>query len=175
MRKFLFVAMLLTMGAETAAAQCWGPVCWRGDRHRDRDRQPASVIEFGVRGGYDFGQDGGTAGAQLRIPLIPQLAIVPSGDVFFDDSPTEWQLNADVALRPRMLGGVYGGAGAAFVEHDFTGTGEDQTEVGYNLFVGLDGGRMLASRLRPFVEARWTGVEDYDPFRLVAGFNVPLR
>jgi len=26
----------------------------------------------------------------------------------------------------------------------------------------------------PFVEGRWTSVDDYDAFRLVAGFNVPI-
>jgi hypothetical protein len=175
MRTLLCLAVLATMGAETLNAQCWGPICWDDDRrHRDRGRDRAGPVAFGVRGGYDFGDDTGMAGAQLRIPIIPQLALVPSGDVFFDDSPTEWQLNADVAARPRALGGVYGGGGAAFVNRDFAATGDNETEVGYNLFIGMDGGPALDARLRPFVEARWTAVDDYDPFRLVAGFNVPL-
>lgn len=174
MRILLCLVALVTIGADTLSAQCWGPICWDdGRRHRDRHR--TGPVEFGVRGGYDFGDDGGLAGAQVRIPIIPQLALVPSGDVFFDDSPTEWQINADLAVRPRTLGGLYGGGGAAFVNRDFTADGGDETDVGYNLFVGLQGGRVLDTRLRPYVEARWTGVEDYEPFRLVAGFNVPLR
>lgn len=173
MRAIICLTMLLVMGAGSLDAQCRGSRCRDDDRHRTMLR--AGPPEFGVRAGYDFGDDGAMAGAQLRIPVIPQLALMPSGDVFFDESATEWQLNIDLAVRPRVLGGIYGGAGAAFVDRRFAPGAELETQVGYNLFAGLDGRSVLDTRLTPYVEARWTGVEDYHPFRLVVGGNVPLR
>lgn len=173
MKAILCLAMMLVMGAETLDAQCRGSRCRDRDRHRSW--QPAGPPELGVRGGYDFGDDTPMAGFQVRIPIIRQLFLLPSADVFFDDSPSEWQANLDLALRPVSLGGVYGGAGVAFLDRDFTASGERETQVGYNLFAGLDGGRVLDTRLRPYVEARWSGVDDYHPFRLVVGGNVPLR
>lgn len=134
---------------------------------------PWTPVEFGVRGGFDFDADVGSAGAQLRIPIFAPLQLAPSGDVFFDDAPTEWQLNADLLIRPVGLGGLYGGAGAAFVNLD-QGQTDDETEVGLNVIVGLDGGTVWFTTVRPFVEARWTYVDDLDPFRLVAGINVPV-
>lgn len=156
---------------------------WVVVHDRSASRSPWEAAQFGVRGGYDFEEDVGSAGAQLRIPVVPQLLLVPSADVFFGDGGdegggAEWQLNGDLALRPAELGGVYGGMGVAFLNRDGVededGEDDDGTEVGYNLFLGLESGRVGGTRLRPFVEARWTGVDDYTPFRLTAGFNVPI-
>lgn len=147
----------------------------RRDRDEDRDRQRGGGgVEFGVRGGYDFEEDTGLAGAQLRVPLAYQLLVSPSFDVFFEDSRTEWQANADLVLRPAGLAGVYGGIGAAFLNGDFDGSGDGETEAGFNVLLGLDGGRVGGSTVRPFAEGRWTNVEDYDAFRLALGFNVPV-
>ncbi|HEX8431361.1 MAG TPA: hypothetical protein VF625_08745 [Longimicrobium sp.] len=186
-RSLGILVALLVMSAGEAAAQtrCY---VWRDgrrvecnsrerDRERDRDharrvfREP---VQFGVRGGFDFEEEVGSAGAQIRIPVAQPILLAPSADVFFDESDTQWQINADVLLRPVQLGGVYGGVGAAFVNGDFDGDGDNGTETGLNLLVGLDGGRIATTTLRPFVEARWTNVDDYDAFRLVAGFNVPI-
>ena len=147
-------------------------------RRASPSSSPLGALEFGVRGGYDFDQDVPSAGAQLRIPIFRPLYLVPSGDVFFDDSATEWQLNADLLIRPVGLAGLYGGAGAAFVNSQLfdadAANDDDETEVGLNVVVGLDGGRIWYTTVRPFVEARWTTVEDIQPFRLVAGINVPV-
>jgi hypothetical protein len=170
MRILICLTMLTVLGAGTLDAQRRGD---RNERHGGwSDVGPA---QFGIRGGYDFGESTGVAGAQVRIPIIRQLFLAPSGDVFFDESATEWQLNADLAARPAAFGGIYAGAGAAFMKRDEGIGGDDEVEVGYNLFAGIDGGSILDTRLIPFVEARWTGVDDYDPFRLMVGFNVPLR
>jgi len=157
---------------------------WAIVHDRSPSRSPWEAAQFGVRGGYDFEEDVGSAGAQLRIPLVPQLLLVPSADVFFGDGDdeggaAEWQLNGDLVLRPAGLGGLYGGVGVAFLNRDGVENGDDEdddggTEVGYNLLVGLESGRIGGTSLRPFVEARWTAVDDYQPFRLVAGFNVPI-
>jgi hypothetical protein len=183
---FLFVASLLGV-QQLEAQRCRVyrngrvTVCDR-DRDRDRDRHRASrsdrgPIEFGVRGGYDFEEDNGLAGAQLRLPIVRPVAIVPSFDVFFDDADvgdTQWQLNGDLMIRPTGFAGLYGGAGVAFLNADFELTGDAETEVGYNLFAGLEGNWLRETSIRPFVEARWTSVEEYDAFRLNVGFNVPV-
>ena len=188
-----FLLTLLLLGAQGLDAQCRDSRgrrdrdCRDRDRDRDRDRSRVVVVhrsssptavQFGVRGGFDFRDEVGSGGAQFRIPLVPQVALSPSADVFFGDGGPDWQLNADLLFRPHVLAGVYGGLGVAFVnrEHDrfAPDEGDDETEVGVNLVGGLEGGRISGSTLRPFVELRWTAVEDYSPFRLVAGFNVPV-
>ncbi|HEX2094739.1 MAG TPA: hypothetical protein VHG28_20210 [Longimicrobiaceae bacterium] len=180
--------LLLLLGAQSLEAQCSR---LSGRRYREcRERMERSnrsrsftvePVQFGVRGGYDFEEDVGLAGAQIRIPLAPQIAVSPSADVFFGDDEdgdgTEWQLNADLLVRPYALGGLYGGIGVAFMNRDFDPDDFDEdseTEVGYNLLVGIESGPLSGSTLRPFAEARWTGIDDYIPFRLVAGFNVPI-
>ncbi|HEX2189515.1 MAG TPA: hypothetical protein VHG51_11485 [Longimicrobiaceae bacterium] len=184
-RSLVCLALLALAGPQVLEAQ---ECRTRGNRTECRDRSRSWVVvtdrspsrweaaRFGVRGGYDFEEGVGSAGAQLRIPVVPQLLLVPSADVFFDDGPSEWQLNADLMLRPDDLAGLYGGVGAALLSRDDPDEPGDETdtEVGYNLFVGLESGRVRGTSLRPFVEARWTGVDDYVPFRLVAGFNVPI-
>ncbi|HEX6925676.1 MAG TPA: hypothetical protein VF167_09600 [Longimicrobiaceae bacterium] len=172
MRAIFCLALMLVMGADLLEAQ------WRRRiREPERSGRGEAPVEFGVRGGYDFDAEVGSAGAQLRIPLVRQLLVVPSGDVFFaeEDEGTSWQLNADLVVRPDELGGFYGGAGAAFLRADFDADDEREVEAGYNLFVGLEGGRLLSTRVRPFAEARWSSVEDLEPFRLVAGINTPVR
>lgn len=175
MRILICVMMLSMTGVELLDAQCRGSRCRHRDRVEVRHSDRPGPAQFGIRGGYDFGDDTGTAGAQVRVPLIRQLLLIPSADVFFDDTATEWQLNADFAVRPATFGGVYAGAGAAFLERDFGFPDDDDVQVGWNVLLGLDGRRVLDTRLAPFVEGRWTGVQGYRPFRLVAGVNVPLR
>ena len=157
------------------------------ERRRERERERAQEharnqrlfgwfepAQFGIRGGYDFEEDAGMAGAQFRIPVAHYLAFAPSADVFFGDAGNDWQINADALVRPPALGGLYGGFGAAFLNREFDVLGEDETEVGLNLILGLESGRIRNTSVRPFVEGRWTTVEDYDAFRLVAGINVPI-
>ncbi|MFL5386560.1 MAG: hypothetical protein ACJ8GN_28925 [Longimicrobiaceae bacterium] len=180
---------LMVMGAVRAEAQeCRRyvggrvVVCDR-DRDRDRDREhryrrhgwDRGPVEFGIRGGYDFEDDQGSAGAQIRLPLVRQFAVAPSFDVFFgDDGNAEWQFNFDGLIRPRALGGVYLGGGAAVLRREFDVLDGEETKVGWNLLAGIEGGRVGGSVLRPFAEGRWTGVDDFTGFRLVAGFNVPI-
>ena len=172
MRTVLCLAVLLSMAAGSAEAQRRGRSNWEGFFGRG-----GPSVEFGVRGGHDFDAEVGSAGAQVRIPLIRQLLLVPSGDVFFADEGegTDWQLNADLLARPDELGGLYGGIGAAFLRTDFDVDGEQEVEAGYNLFAGIEGGSLLSTRVRPFAEARWTFVDELDPFRLVVGINTAVR
>jgi hypothetical protein len=189
MRKTMVCLMaLMVVGAVEAEAQeCRRYVGGRVvvcDRDRDRDRErrhrrhgwDRGPVEFGVRGGYDFEDDQGSAGAQIRVPLVRQFAVAPSFDVFFgdDDGAADWQANFDGLIRPRALGGVYLGGGVAVLRREFDVLDGEETEVGWNLLAGIEAGRIGGSVLRPFAEGRWTGVEDFNAFRLVAGFNVPI-
>lgn len=190
MQRFLVcLVALLLLGTQTLEAQ---QRC-RNSCERERDRTRVRVIttseraraaparartpsaEFGVRGGYDFDEDVASAGAQLRIPLTREIHLIPSADVFLDDAPTQWQLNADAVFRPQGLGGLYGGGGLAFASRDFDADGERENQSGFNLLVGLDGGWLGSATVRPFVEARWTNIDDYRPFRILLGVNVPIR
>ena len=184
---------LMVMGAVRAEAQeCrryvrGAVVICERDRDRDRDHDhrryrrhwDRAPVEFGIRGGADFRDHQGSVGTQARIPLpLPggTIALQPSFDVFFgdNDGAAEWQGNVDAIIKPYMLGGLYGGGGAAFLRRDFDGDLEDETRAGFNLFAGIDGGRISGSALRPFTEARWTFTGDFQAFRLAAGFNVPI-
>ncbi len=149
------------------------------DRERPRHRRSRSIfrdrgpVEFGIRGGYDFEDHQGSAGTQIRIPVVRQFAMSPSFDAFFGDEGASWQLNLDGLIRPVRLGGLYAGGGVALLRADLDGTGVETT-AGWNLLAGMEGGRITSTALRPFVEARWTGVDDFQGFRLVAGVNVPI-
>ncbi|CAN5862935.1 hypothetical protein BH23GEM3_BH23GEM3_21740 [soil metagenome] len=146
----------------------------RRPQHPARIVSPAPPLEFGVRGGYDFDENLGSAGAQIRIPLAHPIQLVPSGDVFFADARTQWQINTDLVFRPLALGGLYGGVGAAFVSREFDAIEPRETRAGYNLVAGLRGNRLSSTSVNPFVEARWTAVDDYSPFRLTLGVDVPV-
>ena len=121
----------------------------------------------GVRGGHDFENDAWSSGGQASIPLYQRFELRPSGDWYFgDETPFRWQLNADGAIRFGPGGTFYGGGGAAFARVRALET----VKAGYNLFVGVVPARP-GGTMRPFIEARWTWVNDVSPFRLVAGFD----
>ncbi|HEU5168912.1 MAG TPA: hypothetical protein VFU46_00155 [Gemmatimonadales bacterium] len=137
-----------------------------GVAQRGRGGNPMALAA-GIRGGHDFENDAWSAGAQASVPLFERFELRPSGDWYFgDETPFRWQLNADGAIRFGPGGTVYGGGGAAFVRVRPI----SEVKTGYNLFVGIVPARP-GSKLRPFVEARWTWVFDESPFRLVAGFD----
>ncbi len=121
----------------------------------------------GVRGGHDFENDAWSSGAQASIPLYQRFELRPSSDWYFGDAtPFRWQLNADGAIRFGPGGTFYAGGGAAFTRVRALG----DVKTGYNLFVGVVPARP-GSKIRPFIEGRWTWVNDVSPFRLVAGFD----
>jgi hypothetical protein len=180
---FCLIALLVFTAGSLSAQRCRSTshgrvvICER-DRDRDhyRRRWDRGPIEFGIRGGADFRDEQGLVGTQVRVPLIRQFALAPSFDVFFGDNEgaAEWQANIDGLIKPDELGGLYGGGGAAFIRRDFDGDLSNETKAGFNLLAGIDGGRISGSALRPFAEARWTFTGDFQAFRLVGGFNVPI-
>jgi hypothetical protein len=98
------------------------------------------------------------------VPVGSSLELRPSGDLVFPrDERMGWQLNGDAALRLGQGGGLYLGGGIAFVH-----PADAETLTGYNLFFGLSTAQPN-DRVKPFVEFRWTDVEDTRPFRLMVG------
>ncbi|HEU5040871.1 MAG TPA: hypothetical protein VFT84_08635 [Gemmatimonadales bacterium] len=114
--------------------------------------------------GRDFKNHAWLAGAQIRIPVGSNLELRPSGDLVFPrDDGMGWQVNGDAAVRIGQGGGLYLGGGVAFVHPD-----DGETLTGYNLFFGLSTAAP-GDAMKPFLELRWTDVEDTRPFRLMLG------
>ena len=126
-------------------------------------------VQAGPRVGRDFKNHAWTFGGQIQVPVGRNLELRPSGDLIFPrDDGMGWQLNGDAAVRIGQGGGLYLGGGVALVRPD-----GGETESGYNLFFGL-GTAPPDARMKPFVEFRWTDVEDTRPFRLMVGFGYRL-
>jgi hypothetical protein len=126
----------------------------------------AGPIEVGARGGRDFENHAWTLGAQVRLPVKRTFELRPSGDLLFpEDEGMGWQLNADGAILFGS-GSLYAGGGAAWLHPD----GGD-TDTGYNLFFGI---QSISARYKPFLEFRWTFINDTSPFRLMLGFSMPI-
>jgi hypothetical protein len=131
----------------------------------------ATGLTAGLRGGRDFENHAWSTGAQFGLPLGNRLELRPSGDYYFGDTtPFRWQLNADAVVRLGPGRSVYGGGGAAFTRV----LPLSATKTGYNLFFGFDLAPPRALS-KPFVEFRWTFVNDTSPFRVVLGFSRLLR
>jgi len=123
-------------------------------------------IEAGLRTGRDFENHAWSLGGQFRIPVRRNLELRPSADLFFPKhGSTGWQANGDAAIRLGQGGGLYAGGGIAFAH-----LGDRGTETGYNLFFGLSTAPPLA-RTKPFVEFRWTFLDETSPFRLAFGVS----
>ena len=133
------------------------------------------TVEAGIRTGYDFDNEDWALGVQVRLPIAQILELIPSGDYFLVDNGSSFQINADLAVPLAPRGALYGGAGGGFFIRD-PGLPEvdTRTELGLNLFVGLEPGRLRRSRLRWFAEARWFVIEGDNLFRLAFGVNFPL-
>jgi hypothetical protein len=157
--RLAFVGLLLPLLVPvTAAAQ-----------YRQSNSLIHGPITIGPRTGRDFENHAWSVGGQIGVPVGRRLELRPSGDVFFPkDGDTGWQVNGDAAIHLGQGGGLYGGGGVAFSH-----PGGGETKTGYNLFFGLSTAPPN-QRLKPFVEFRWTFVNDTSPFRLALGFTYAL-
>lgn len=182
---FLFIntlAFAQSYGEEQLDYEESGVVAYfRGGRFREGDKLPTQRLVLGVRTGYDFNANIWSAGGQFGIPIGP-IQFIPSGDVFFVEGDLDWQINLDAALPlelgfGRLLGGIgaglYGGGGLAIIYRDIAGASEDGTKVGTNLIIGIRL-PLRSIHIQPFVEARWTFVDEENPFHLIAGINIPF-
>ncbi|MDH3456217.1 MAG: hypothetical protein OER90_05195 [Gemmatimonadota bacterium] len=169
MRTAVVLGALLLLTAQALDAQ--RARVWAGRRGVGR---PA--VELGIRTGYDFDVDAVLVGAQLRLPIGPTIEVVPSADYYFVSDGTAWQVNADVMVRTGFLQLLYGGVGGALTHRPFTVsdfTVPDDTKWGLNLSAGVSTPRFLPWRVRPYAEARWTFVSEYDTqFAIVGGANL---
>jgi hypothetical protein len=169
--QLLLLCIILTLANHDIAQAQWGD---RPDREALRERfQRAMAPAVGVHGSYDFDADKPGAGIHGHIPLWRVIRFVPSGDLYFGDETT-WQANADLAFfLPRLRPG----GGLAIV--DGSRVGSDDIEIGYNLFINMQlmGRTGMAPPdwlFRPFVEGRWTFVNDDRFFRLALGVSIPI-
>ena len=123
-------------------------------------------LSVGPRAGRDFENHAWSLGGQVSLPVGRNLELRPSGDFFFPkDGDTGWQLNGDAAFHIGENGPVYAGGGIAFATREAA-----RRRPGYNLFAGLNAAPSQRPH-QPFLEARWTFVNDTSPFRLALGFN----
>jgi len=127
--------------------------------------------ELGARVGYDWGLGAWSVGGQLRVPVIPGFALIPSADVFLRAPAPQWQVNLDAAFRLGLYGGLFGGAGLGITRREL---GTVQTRTGLDVFVGFAPPRPPHRTVWPFVQARWLLVENRSPFAVVAGLDVEL-
>jgi len=150
-----------------------------GGRSKMGVSSPSQRFGLGVRIGYDFDVEIRSLGSQFRIPIGP-IQIIPSGDIFLVEGNMDWQINLDAAFslglglrRIIQIRGIefYGGGGLAFTRRDIAHSSEDENRIGTNLFAGIDV-PLLRFPIQPFVEARWTFIDDETLFHLVGGFNV---
>jgi hypothetical protein len=155
----VLVLVVLSVDAQDAVAQ-------RRSRGQGLIHGP---LEVGPRIGRDFKNHAWTVGGQVRIPVGRKLELRPSGDLIFPrDDGMGWQVNGDAAIRIGQGGGLYAGGGIALVHPD-----DGETDTGYNLFFGLSTAPPDA-RSKPFLEFRWTDINDTRPFRLMAGISYGL-
>jgi hypothetical protein len=130
---------------------------------------------LGLRGGYDYDAKVWSLGGQFVLPLSSRprgFQIIPSGDVFFINGTTDWQINLDAAIRLMML---YGGVGIAYLNRDFQQPDEKKKKLGTNYFIDMPLPLPLYKRkMLSFIEARWTEVKAERLFRLVVGVNFLL-
>jgi hypothetical protein len=156
LRVLVFVALMLALVATEGEAQ-------RRGRGQSLIHGP---LEVGLRVGRDFENHAWSLGGQVEVPVGRNLELRPSGDVFFPkQGKTGWQLNGDGAILFGQT--LYAGGGVAFVHLN----GGD-TETGYNIFFGVRAPPRTS--IRPFLEFRWTFVNDTSPFRLALGFGYPI-
>jgi hypothetical protein len=126
----------------------------------------------GIRTGYDYDADVWGLGGQFRIP-VGRTQFIPSGDAFFIEHKTDWQINLDIAFHLMML---HAGLGLAVLNRNFDKPGGEKYKAGFNYFIGLPLPLPLwRFGLLPYLEARWTEVDKIRIFRLMVGVNYVIR
>lgn len=153
------VAAVHAAGAQTAASAPPEPVYGT-----------SMALALGPRVGYDWDLSAWSVGGQVRVPIVPGFALVPSADWYLR-SPAQWQLNLDAAFRLGLYGGLYGGAGLGVAHREL---GSVQTRSGLNVFVGFSPPRSSRRALEPFVQVRWLLVGNRSPFAAQAGCDWEL-
>lgn len=125
----------------------------------------------GVHGGNEFLLDGLTLGAQLQMMLDPwnRIYLMPSGEFEFRRGIRDWQMNADVAIRP--YADFYVGGGIARRNSIFDPAVGRETIPGQSIIVGVTNSRPRPGALGYSIELRWARFEVEHP----GGENTTLK
>lgn len=159
------VMVIIVISANTIFAQ---------PRPRRFRQQPMlrPTSSLGLRGGYDFKQDQYLVGAHFWLPVGIFWDFIPGVDYYFTDNDSKrWQFNGDLVFKPRPTGPLYFGGGLA-VQYL---TLDEQTDIGGNILVGLQFGRLRKPVMYPYIQARWTLLADQRYLSLLGGINFVLR
>ena len=151
------------------------------EQEYERPRPPPFSHAAGLRVDYDLDFEAWGVGGQYRLGLNRlRIELIPSGDVIFTEFGEDWQLNLDAAFGMGGFGGpggqgmgLYGGGGLAIINSLFTPLALRQTKVGLNLLFGYQM-PIPRTRLRPFIDARFTFAGGRDFLRIALGLNVRL-
>lgn len=140
---------------------------------RQQQRMVAPASSIGIRLGNDFEHDQYFAGAHLWLPVGHFWRFVPSAEYYFNNADfRRWQFNGDFLFKPRPLGWLHFGGGVAVQNL----TPENKTDVGGNVIVGVDFHRPRLTGIAPYLQARWTLLNQHDRFfSLLGGVNLILR
>ncbi len=173
MKQKLVLAVLLLFFAllslESLMAQ---PRSRRFPRQRPQIEQHASL---GLRLGNDFESEQYFAGAHFWLPLGIFWKFVPAAEYYFtEDELTRWQFNGDFLFKPQPNGLLHFGGGVA-VQYLDSKSVTEQIDFGGNLIVGLDFGRRRGPAMFPFIQARWTFIEEESYFSVLGGINLILK
>jgi len=174
LRKVTIVVLLISsmmLIESTANAQ------FRKRPKRQREQSVEPVTSIGVRVGKDFEHEQFLLGGHLWMPVSIFWKLAPSFEYYFVEEDAEynrWQFNADFMFKPRPRQPFYLGGGLA-VNYAIPTEGDSETKVGGNAVVGLDFSRIKLPSMYPFIQARWTFLEEDTYFSLLGGINLILK
>ncbi|MBD3290467.1 hypothetical protein GF337_16810 [candidate division KSB1 bacterium] len=147
----------------------------RPKRLANRSIKQAPTI--GLRIGNDFENEQYLLGGQLWMPVGRFWSIAPNFEYYFVDEDynySRWQFNGDLIFKPAPRRPLHFGGGLA-VNYLTPNEGDSETEMGGNVFVGLDFSGVRKASMYPYIQARWTFLEDDNYFSLLGGINLVLR
>jgi len=130
----------------------------------------AQRAHVGPHGGYNFDGNRGVAGAQILLPIAPQIELYPSFDYYFESGVTRLAFSGDAKLRFPIGGGTdpYFGGGLNVLHSSVAGT--SGTDTGWDMVFGIESRH---GGTHPYVEGRMLH-HAASQFQLVAGLNITL-
>ncbi len=130
---------------------------------------------LGIRFGNDFDNDQFLLGGHLCLPAGVFWRFVPSGEYYFtQNDSTRWMANVDFIFKPKPNGFLYFGGGIA-MQHLSQQEMKSSTDFGGNLLVGIEFSNPGFSPMSPYLQARWTFLNEETYFSLLGGVNLILK
>lgn len=144
----------------------------RFPKPRPKAKQAAAI---GIRVGNDFDNEQLFAGGHFVLPLGIFWKFAPGAEYYFtENDSSRYQFNGDFLFKPTRNGMFYFGGGVAMQLLNSKELNE-QIDFGGNLIVGLDFGRIRGPVMYPYIEARWTFIEEDQYFSVLGGINLILK